>query len=105
MSCGIGRRHGLDLVLLWLRCRPAVAASIRPLAWELPYAACTALERQDKTKQNKTKILTPNSQQEDVFKLTVCGVFTATAPLCSHGVLLTPLSMYGKIVFIHGNPL
>ena len=33
-SCGVGRRHGSDLVWLW--CRPAAAALIGPLAWELP---------------------------------------------------------------------
>ena len=27
-----------DLALLWLWCRPAAAAPIGPLAWELPYA-------------------------------------------------------------------
>ena len=30
MSCGVGHRRGLDLVLLW--CRPAAVAPIRPLA-------------------------------------------------------------------------
>ena len=39
MSCGVGHRHGLDLVLLWLWCRPAAVAPIQPLAGELPYAA------------------------------------------------------------------
>ena len=34
-----------DLVLLWLWCRPAAVAPIRPLAWEPPYAAGTALKR------------------------------------------------------------
>ena len=38
MSCGVGCRCGSDLALLWLWCRPAVAAPIRPLAWELPCA-------------------------------------------------------------------
>ena len=38
MSCGVGRRHGLDLALLWLWRRLAAPAPIRPLAWELPYA-------------------------------------------------------------------
>ena len=33
LSCGAGRRQGLDPVLLWLWCRPAAAAPIRPLAW------------------------------------------------------------------------
>ena len=41
-SCGVGCRCGLDLVLLWLWCRPAVAAPLRPIAWELPYAADVA---------------------------------------------------------------
>ena len=34
MSCGVGRRQGLDLALLGLCCRLAAAAPIRPLAWE-----------------------------------------------------------------------
>ena len=50
MSCGIGCRHGLDLVLLWLWCRPVAAALIQPLAWELPYAEGTALKKQNKQK-------------------------------------------------------
>jgi len=33
-----------DLVLLWLGCRPAAAALIHPLAWELPYATGEALK-------------------------------------------------------------
>ena len=36
-------------MLLWLWCRPAATAQIRPLAWELLYAAGAALT----TKQNK----------------------------------------------------
>ena len=34
-----------DPLLLWLWCRLASAALIRPLAWELPYAAGVALKR------------------------------------------------------------
>ena len=37
MSFSVGCRHGSDLVLLWLWCRPAAAAPIQPLAWELPW--------------------------------------------------------------------
>ena len=48
MSCGVGRRRGLDPTLLWLWCRPAAVALIRPLAWELPYAAGAALKRKKK---------------------------------------------------------
>ena len=36
MSYGVGRRRGSDPVLLWLWCRPAAVAPIRPLAWEPP---------------------------------------------------------------------
>ena len=45
-------------VLLWLWCRPAVAALIgaRFLAWELPYAADAALKRQ-KEKKKRIAIL------------------------------------------------
>ena len=48
MSCGVGRRYSLDVALLWLWCRPAAMAPIRPLAWEPPYAAGAALKRQKK---------------------------------------------------------
>ena len=44
MSCGIGRRRGSDLVLLWLWHRPMAAALIQPLAWKLLYAMGVALE-------------------------------------------------------------
>ena len=53
MSCGVGRRHGLDPALLWLWHRPAATALIRPLAWEPPYAAGAALEKAKKTKKKK----------------------------------------------------
>ena len=45
-----------DLALLWLWCRLAGTALLRPLAWEPPYATGAALKRQkakNKTKQNK----------------------------------------------------
>ena len=50
MRCGVGHRHGSDSV--WLRCRLAAAALIRPLAWDPPHATGAALKRQ---KQKKTK--------------------------------------------------
>ena len=34
-------------VLMWLWCRPAAVAPIRPLAWELPYAADVAQKRKE----------------------------------------------------------
>ena len=44
VNCGVGGRHGLGLVLLWLWCRLAPAAPMQPLAWESPYAASVALK-------------------------------------------------------------
>ena len=45
MSCGVGGRHGSDLALLWLWCRPAAAVPIGPLAWEPSYAKGVALKK------------------------------------------------------------
>ena len=47
VSCGIGRRRGSGLALLWLWCGPVATAPIGPLAWELPYAMGAALKKKD----------------------------------------------------------
>ena len=52
MSCGVGRRRGLDLALLWLWRRSAATAPIRPLAWEPPYAVGGALKKRHIQKLN-----------------------------------------------------
>ena len=54
-SCGVGRSHGSDPELLWLWCRPAAVALIRPLAWEPPYAVGVALKRQKTKKERKER--------------------------------------------------
>ena len=56
MSCGVGRRRGSDLVLLWLWCRPAAVGPIGPLAWQPPYAMDVALEKTKKTKKSLLQI-------------------------------------------------
>ena len=38
MRYGVGCTVHSDLALLWLWCRPAATAVIRPLAWDLPFA-------------------------------------------------------------------
>ena len=45
MSCGVGSRHVSDSALLWLWCRLAAVALIRPLVWESPYAVGAALKK------------------------------------------------------------
>ena len=68
MSCGVGRRRGLDSMLLWCWCRPVATAPIRPLAWEPPYAAGAA---QEKAKRQKKRIC-------------IMGVSTVKAHLSSY---------------------
>ena len=46
------------LCCLWLWCRPAAVAPIRPQAWEPPYAVGAALKRQ-------------NIKKEDIFETIV----------------------------------
>ena len=56
MSCGVGRRHGLDPKLLWLWCRPAAVTPIQPLAWKPPCAVGAALQSKNKqTNKQKTQ--------------------------------------------------
>ena len=53
MSCGIGHRSSSDPTLLWLWCRPAAVAPIRPLGWEPPYVMGAALKKLKKKKKDK----------------------------------------------------
>ena len=48
VSYDVGHERGSDPVLLWLWCRPAAAAPIRPLVWELPYATLVVLKSKNK---------------------------------------------------------
>ena len=56
LQLSVGHRCSSDLVLLWLWHRPAAAALICPLAWELSYAADAALKIKKKKLKNKTKL-------------------------------------------------
>ena len=48
----LGGRCDLDPALLWAWWRPAATVPIPPLAWEPPYAASAALQRQNKKQKN-----------------------------------------------------
>ena len=48
MSCGAGRRCGLDPESLWLWHRQAAAGLVQSLAWELPYAAGVTIKKERK---------------------------------------------------------
>ena len=57
MSCGgIGHRCRSASTLLWLWCGLAATALIRPLAWDLPYAACAAPKRQKQANKKEDKV-------------------------------------------------
>ena len=56
MNCGVGCRGSSHLELLWLWCRPATTALIRPLAWEHPYATGAALKNETNKQTNKQKM-------------------------------------------------
>ena len=51
MSCGVGHRHGLDPMLLWLWCRPVATAVMQSDAWEPLHAVGADLKK--KKEQNK----------------------------------------------------
>ena len=60
---GVGRTCGLDQALLWQWHRPAAAALVQPLAWELPHAMGVALKKKkerdrqtDRKKENFQKV-------------------------------------------------
>ena len=46
----MGHRYGSDLVLLWLWCRLAAVAPIKPLTWKPPHAMGEALKSAIKKK-------------------------------------------------------
>ena len=68
MSCGVGHRLGLDLVLLLLWCRLAATAPIQPLAWESSYAESAALKRLKKKKVPETSYLLSLNHQVPVSR-------------------------------------
>ena len=51
MSYGVGDRRGSDPASLWLCCRPAAAALIQPLPWQLSCASAVALKGKKKKKK------------------------------------------------------
>ena len=57
LSCGVGCRRRLDLMLLWLWGRPAAVAPVQPLVWELPYADPKKQEKKKKSQILKSEFL------------------------------------------------
>ena len=55
MSCGVGLRCGLHLVMLWFWHMLAAVAPIGPLAWEPPHVLGAALRRKEKKKKEEER--------------------------------------------------
>ena len=86
MSCGVGRRGSLDLALLWLQCRLAATALIRPLAWKPPYASGVALKGQKTKNYNWVDI--PNIILEEVSRSISNKFYKWCQEMLSHLLLL-----------------
>ena len=69
MSCGVGLRRGLDLVLLWLWCRLMATDPLRPLTWEPLCAVGKALKRQKKKKKKKKSLTKEHEVQISITSL------------------------------------
>ena len=53
MSCGVGHRHGSDLMLPWLWCRLVAAVLFQPLTWKLPFAVNGALKKKKERERER----------------------------------------------------
>ena len=54
MSCGVGHRLSLDLILLWLWCRPAATVLLGPLALGISIChRCSPQKTKEKEKKKK----------------------------------------------------
>ena len=76
MSSGIGCTRSLDLALLWLCCKPAAAALIQPLTWELPYAMRAALNKQTNKQTTSPPQKKENKAEEETVICLVLQIFS-----------------------------
>ena len=74
MSCGVGLRHGLDLVLLWLCCRPQTQLQFNP---ERGNFHTPQVQHPPKTKQNKIKT---NRQTKSLVHLLLFSIDSGSWP-------------------------
>ena len=99
MSCGVGRRCGLDPVLLWLWCRLAAEASIWPLACELLHAVGAAL----KNKQlKKATLYSLNGSYMQDTVLGTMGIQKIGGPLPSRNLTTIWWQTVGRALSICG---
>ena len=102
MSCDVGHRCSLDPTLLWLWCRPAATALIRPLTWECPYGMDAALRGGKKKPHTHTKRTNGLNKKHNIHtlegnKLVICHILQI---FCTHLVSLITLAGIGINIFI-----
>ena len=81
MSCGAGRRCGLDPALLWLWHRLMAMAPIDPVVWEPPYAARVAQEMAKRPKKKKGEESEMSVLQNNFHRL---YVYSQRRESCGH---------------------
>ena len=96
MSCGVGRRCGSNLMLLWLWCRLVTVALIGPLAWEPPYATSVGLKKQ-KQKKKERKIRIYITKEEGGMDIELAASSTTSPPLRTLRGCLFACLFYGRI--------
>ena len=74
--------------MLWLSCRLAAAALIRPLAWELPYATGAALKKREEKKSYAQSLPSCN-------KCSILLLLLLLAYSCAWGITSAKLSTEG----------
>lgn len=95
MTCGVGHRHGSDLVLVWLWYRPAAIAPIGPLAWDPLYAAGAALKsKKKKERKRKKKKKKETPVKNDLLEAKYHAI------LCSHCVIIRLSSRVNKSILL-----
>ena len=97
MSCGVGPRCSLDLVLLWLWRRLAATALIGPLAWKPPHAEGAALKRQKRKKKKKKK----NFEIRMYLKFYDLIIIGRVSPPMVHKIMVhIPVNRYGSYILL-----
>ena len=96
MSCSVGYRHGSDTTLLWLWCRLAATAPVRPLAWAPPYAMGAALKRHTHKKEKYvsdyfSKLFIPIKKKYNAEHLLLNYYWFSVVTLCFYCHELTNL--------------
>ena len=97
MSCGVGHRCSIDPLLLWLGHSLAATTLIRPLAWEIPYAAGVALKIPKRERERASFLSVPPFHEAAARRCpSTSQKETLTRSLSCHPDLKAPASKTGR---------